>query len=234
MRALLTAGMICLGASVARAGTMALLGAGSVVAAGGGGGGTTTYDPAKENASMTLSGGNLIATANSTSPVAQVETINGAPSGKYYFEVTYAYATGSHVFVGICASTYNVTSGIGIDQSGSNCTHADLFGVYSNAVYKGDITNASPANGTTYTLGIAVDQTNKKFYARRITGGVASRGWNNNGGDPVAGTGGFDYTTGSTATEYPAVQVDVTSLPLTINTGGSAYALAAPTGYGNL
>jgi hypothetical protein len=202
--------------------------------------GTTTYDAAKKNSVMSLSGGNLIATATSnTSPPAQVETVNGVSSGKYYFEFTITWETGLHSILGLATSTYDATSGLGLDHLGNNCIYLDsgtsfFISTPTTATYLGDISNTSPVAGTTYTFGFAVDHTNKKIYGRRITGGAAARGYNNNAGNPVAGTGGYDYTTGSTATEYPTAQVDLVSTPITINTGGSAYALAAPSGYGNL
>src|SRR5215831_3248658 len=60
----------------------------------------TTWNPSDKNASITLSGGNLIAT-DSAAALAAVRSIHKLASGKYYWEITYNVADGASGGTGI-------------------------------------------------------------------------------------------------------------------------------------
>src|ERR1700733_2954875 len=118
---------------------------------------STTWDPTTI-ASVTLSGGNLVATGTGGSSPNQgacAPSSAGKTSGKWYFEVTFTNASGGNYGSGIgtTASTYtgmgnNATTGSEVFVSGA---------IYTNGAYTG-LTLGGRSSGD--VIGIAVDLDN--------------------------------------------------------------------------
>ena len=146
-----------------------------------GGGSFATWDAATVT-SVTLSGGDLVATNAGTTSLdqgARVATANGKTSGKYYHEVTITTKTsGSNAIgigVGTTASTYtnmqtSGTAGATLYIGGTSpITASSAGGISLGAIVAGDIVR------------IATDLDNRKIWFRRS----AATNWNNTvGADP--------------------------------------------------
>jgi len=151
-----------------------------------------TFDPAMSS-SVTLSGGNLIATNTGKVPAnqgASVASVNARSSGKYYFEATFITITGGAnlgVGIGTTTSTY---SGLG----GSATTGNNGLGsgtIWANGASTG-ISIGAYSNGQ--VAGVAVDLTNRKIWFRHSPSG----NWNNNASyNPATNTGGITIPSGA-------------------------------------
>jgi hypothetical protein len=196
-------------------------------------GGTTyaTWD-ASTVTSVTLSGGNLVATNTGTTSAdqgAKVAAANGKASGKHYFEMIWTTDAGggnTGFGVGTTASTYTAMGG--------NATTGDMLfrsgTVYSNGSVAGGYF-ATRTSGQ--TMGVAVDLDNRKIWFRNTPSG----NWNGTinagaGGDPVAGTFGVTIPAG---TIVPFLTFGGTSGVanniLTANFGATAFLGAVPSGF---
>jgi len=190
---------------------------------------TVTWEAATVT-SVTLSGGNLVATNTGTSATSQgahVVSTSGKTSGKYYFEDTLTTIVGAGganygIGVGTTASTYTnmgnaATTGVMMFRSGS---------IYSNGTNTGT-TLGSRSSGN--VIGVAVDLDNRKVWYR-----VAPSGnWNNSGSaDPATNVGGITIPAG---TMIPFATFGGTggaaSNVQTTNFGASAFTGAVPSGF---
>lgn len=182
---------------------------------------TTTWNPADKDASITLSAGNLTATKASGSGFCGVRAVASASTGKKYWELTWTSVTAGLCMVGIADGTWNLTANFLGQAAGSIgwTTSATIFGASGSA----DSWTAGDV------LSIALDIGGALIWFRRN----ASARWNASGSaDPATGTGGI--STSSVATPmFAAASLDATGDIVTANFGGSAYNLAAPSGFGN-
>lgn len=195
------------------------------VAISGGGGSTTTFDPANHSAGVTLSGGNLVATANTTNTNGQIaRAIASHSTGKYYNEFVVTTAPGGNLAPGIINGSQSVTNTF-LGGTGNNS-----IGWYKNGqvfLNNSAVTTISAfVQGNTIEMAVDLGNTNIWF---RVLGG----NWNNNGtANPATNTGGISISVITTPV-FPAVDVEDNNDAFTANFGGSAYADTPPSGFGN-
>jgi hypothetical protein len=181
---------------------------------------TTTFNPAQTAATITLSNGNLTATANSNSGAANTRSISCHSTGKFYAEFTIGTSTGGG------------TLGIGIADNGELSWLGS--GTHSVAMYDGGQVYYADATTTTYNSFAA---TNIVSMAVDVGGGlewwrVGSGNWNNSGSaNPATGAGGFSATLSGTI--CAAVEEEATTNAVTANFGATSYAQSVPAGFGN-
>jgi|SRR6516162_626505 len=186
---------------------------------------TTTWNPADASVSISLSGGNLIATAGATGDMA-VRATNFYSSGKHYFEVTVGstYAggdTGPGIMTFAAArDTFgqNATGGVIVYPAGAIYYNGSPAGLNIGAQSAGNI------------IGVAVDLTNMKIWYRLQTGS-----WNGSGTDnPATNTGGLSISTvfGSAAA-YPvqAFGPSASGSTSTVNFGATTFVNGPPSGF---
>ena len=172
----------------------------------------TTWNPSDKSASITLSGGNLIATGAGTPAAVRGTT---SKTSKVYYEVTVG-AVGVQYGLGVADSTYSLGGGLGGDQ--------DSAGYYSNGFIF--FNNSTFISGqATYTtgdiIGVAIDQPNNLIY-------FSKNGTYQNSAVPASGTGGVNYI--STAAIFAAFQTSGSDVA-TVNFGATSFNTAPPTGF---
>lgn len=191
------------------------------------GGATTTWDPAKKDSGVSLSGGNLIATQNDAFAFDRFLGVASHSSGKFYFEntlTTKASTNTSFLVTGIGNASTNSGDSIGNNANsvgangggGVSCNGSSL-GTYAAGIAQGDVQC------------IAVDLTANLFWVR-LNGGA----WNGGGSaDPATGVGGYTMTGLAAGPYFPAASFVTAGDVWTGNFGASAYAQTRPSGYGN-
>lgn len=188
---------------------------------------TVTWDPATVT-SVTMSGGNLVATNTGTTSAdqgARVVAASGKSTGKYYFEITWTTILGGANFglgAGTTASTYTGmgnggTTGVIMYRSGS------VWSIGSN------VSSVIGAWSSGQVAGIAVDLDNRRIWFRAANTSV----WNGSGSNnPATNTGGYTIPAG---TMVPFVTFGGTSgvanNVITANFGASAFTGATPAGF---
>ncbi len=186
---------------------------------------TLTWNPSDVNSNITLSGGNLIATRNSSFDgnfYGVRATGSGRTSGKFYFEATVGAAAVNNNQLCIAVSTISLSAN---PTSGTDTACWNNSGNV-NGAGGGSAINSYVANDV---LGVAVDLSAKLFWGR-----VNAGNWNNNGSaNPATGAGGIDISSITAGTYYPAAWQFVENAAFTANFGATAYANAAPSGFGN-
>lgn len=209
------------------------------VGGGGSGGGPSfiTLDPTTA-ASVSLSGGNLIATNTGTTSTSQgvsgPSSSGKTGSGKYYFEITVTTLTGGGGVgcgigkVGTAFSTMSTIPTNGVmcyaGNSGAIWTSGGNSGSDIGAVSNGDV------------ICVAVDLGNNRIWFRKNGGN-----WDNNSGhDPTDGSGlhgGFTFSSGNSMIPFVTFgsglvgPTGAASNVLTANFGATAFAQSAPSGY---
>jgi hypothetical protein len=135
-------------------------------------GSATTWNPADKNAAITLSGGNLIASATSGGVYVAARATNSLSSGKAYYEFTWS------AFTGIFSSSFSVT---GLGASGASLSSnvgaagATSFGIHTQgtilgATGSGD-TSAYLTSTSFYSTVIATQsQSSGKYYFELTVG----------------------------------------------------------------
>lgn len=112
------------------------------------------------------------------------------------------------------------------------------FAYYDNGAFSGNGVFLVAAQAFTGgdKVGVAVDRSNNKVWMRKIAGGTSCQNWNNVPSDnPATNTGGFSISFFSTTDIYPAARFfSGFTMSSIMNIGGSAYACAAPAGFGNM
>lgn len=182
----------------------------------GGGGATSTFDPATI-ANGVLSNGNLTYTHNAVTTQDGARTTTNHTAGKYYLEITLTsmLASGGNTGVsfGDTTATYaNQGSGLG---SHGIIEYLNTGDIYANGTKVGSGNGAGRAPATGDVIGMTIDVTNKQVWFQNITTGAAQQG---------------PFTPTSEA-NYQAMLVTNTSGGVyTINTGGSAFVGALPSG----
>lgn len=189
--------------------------------------GVSSWDPNNKHASITLSGGNLIATNGSSG---QHNVIGSAGSkrtsahGKRYLEIKLSVnpALGTQgCGVASLVNGYSTTSDVGACSFGVGFSADDVNWAFTQGI-SNIASGTSSFSGTNNFFGFAVDLTGNKIY-------ISYNGTYLNSGNPGAGTGGstIDSSNGLHPVAYCAENTDV----YTLNVGGTAFNTAAPAGY---
>jgi hypothetical protein len=198
-----------------------------------------TFDSATLS-SVTLSGGDLVATntgTTSNNQGAHVASASGKSSGKYYFEVTlttFVAGSGVGAGVGTAATSYGTQSAfpngahclaVGFGGSGNIDTSGGNSGFSLGALASGDV------------ICVAVDFTNSRIWFRKGAAGL----WNNaSGHDPTIGNGTGGGVTFTPASLVPFVtygthgfggQAGQSGNVMTANFGATAFVGTVPSGY---
>lgn len=194
-----------------------------VVAAAGGGGGATTWNPLDIN-NVTLSGGNLVATA--TAGGAGARTIASVVTNqKVYAEFVPTVAANDQRF-GFATATHANGAGLGSNESGVS----QSFGVQYLGAYldfsSADNSAAMPTFTTGDRVDIAYDDGAKRFWSR-VNGGA----WSNSG-DPAAGTGGRVVSVAGTL--FGALSIGFSTEVTTARFSSGSWVGTPPAGYTQL
>jgi len=181
-----------------------------------------TFDPATTTNAL-LSNGNLTATATGTSGFsgARVAPAAARATGKFYFEFTIVTSSSSSNAVGLLtpAAVYGDFAGTAL------CLRVVMNGIVS---LNGSSLVALGAFANGDIAGIAIDLGANLIWCRKNAGN-----WNASGtANPATATGGLSFTAASYA---PAAAwfANAVNDAYTINVGATAYANAAPSGFGN-
>jgi len=187
-------------------------------------GGVVTFDGIL-GSFMTLSNGNLTAThnaINSTPTGARSAAVQS--SGKYYFEITVAAYNGGGDGAGILLSSGTYAD---MCNTATNCTSVNFSSgnISTNNTFSGK-SLAALAPGA--VLGFAIDLTARTAWIRKGAGN-----WNNDAThNPATGAGGV--TIAATGGFSPAIVFNSwVGDNGTGNFGATAFANAAPSGFGN-
>ncbi len=167
----------------------------------------TSWNPADAGAGITLSNGNLTASANGSNAV---RSIFGASSGKWYWEVT--FANDQYFYVGVATSTRPISGGnqflyAAADQWTLRAVAGQKNGPGVNTGYAG-----VPASGTSVGVKLDMDAGTIGFVVNGVDYGTAFSGLV---GPLHAIVSGGDFPKNN----------------LTANFGGSAFAYPVPAGY---
>jgi SPRY domain len=149
-----------------------------------------TWNPADKDPDITLSNGNLTASASSGTFGNSVRATAGKSAGKWYWELVSAQT--EHVYFGVALSTHELNTDIG--QSANSWSMLDDGRKYHNA----SAASYGSDPGANAVIGIALDMDAGKIWWAINNSWQAS-------GDPGAGTNAaYSNVTG---TVYPAVTV---------------------------
>ena len=192
---------------------------------------TTGWNASDKSANITLSNGSPPLTVTSgTGTYESVRSIASASSGKVHWQLHLDSAVGgtSGFVQGFCTASHSLATVLGFSD------HS--FGWAASGVLLQDSSGVGNI-GATWTTGdwisFALNIPAKLFWVR-INGGnwLAADG---STGDPVAGTNGIDFSGMAAFTLFAACSTqDHATNAYTANFGATAYAFAAPSGYGNL
>tara|TARA_Y100001937_G_scaffold124868_1_gene190452 strand:- start:1905 stop:3308 length:1404 start_codon:yes stop_codon:yes gene_type:complete len=129
----------------------------------------------------------------------------GVRKGKWYWEAVITYQSNNEAYIGVASedhmvgeATYGGSSGGGPNMGGYDYVGYSTrsFGIYSNGNedYPSTVTRTGAWNGDAYTMGVALDMDNQKFYISR--NGVWTNGSNNDWGSSTfnASTGDIDIS----------------------------------------
>jgi hypothetical protein len=124
-----------------------------------------TWNPADKSVNITLTNGNLTATAGGTG--GSVRSTLGKSSGKWYFEI---YQSGGQNPVGIGNSSASLAHYAGYDVNG--------YGYLAGLLYHAGTTSYGGATSASHWWGIALDMDNKTltFIYNNISQGIAATG----------------------------------------------------------
>jgi hypothetical protein len=174
-----------------------------------------TFSMTDKNTSITLSNGNLTATATS-SEVAVRATV-GKTSGKWYWEVTAGSASSGLTSIGVLSMTAQLDFGLGNGAApGAGYSPSGTLSATSSSG------TSACAFSSSAVIGIALDLNMGVIY-------FSQSGVWQGGADPVSGSGGLSLGSISEAF-YPAVSLGYGDV-LTANFGQSSFAHAVPAGY---
>lgn len=190
-----------------------------------GGSSATTWNPSDKSAGITLSGGDLVATATANGVgVRSIATV--VTNQKVYFECVPAVNANNQMF-GFALTTHGLTVQVGNDE-GSGISRS--FGVRYTGVYEdfasADDGAAMPSWTTGDRVGIAYDDGTKRFWSR-----VNNGAWSNSG-DPAAGTGGRVVSV--TGTLYACVHIAFDTEVTTARFASTDWVDSAPSGFTQL
>lgn len=190
---------------------------------------TITWDSGKKNAAITLSNGNLTGSiASNTFYATMLGNGSGVSSGKKYFELTITTINPDGQGIGFGnASTNLAAAGGGNDLNSIGWRRGGTVAFNNSAIS----TIQTFAQGD--VLAMAVDFTGQLVWFRHSN----SLNWNNNGSaDPATGTGGIAFPSApplNAGPYFPATTLEIAADSFTANFGATAYAMTAPSGFGN-
>lgn len=176
----------------------------------------TTWNPA-DLLNVTLSGGNLIATASGAGGARSKEAVS---SGKYFWEHTYTTINTNSIANGVALSTASLST-----PSAGTSTILRINGnININGSYSGSTLGIISSGAA---IDVAVD-----FAAKLIWYRIAPAGnWNGSGtANPATGAGGLSIAAIATGPLY-ALFSGGTSDKITANFGDSAFSGAVPSGF---
>lgn len=179
----------------------------------------STWNPA-DLASVTLSGGNLTATATVTGAWVRAVDKKLPGAGKFYWEVRPTVWASGNTTHGFCASTLSSPSGV---TNNGICGFQLGGSLYVGPSWSG--INIGGSAGSTY--GIAVDLTGNLVWFR-----VAPAGnWNNSGTASPGGTGGLSITSIFSPDAVPLAALGTTNDAVVANFGDTAFSGVVPAGF---
>jgi hypothetical protein len=179
----------------------------------------STWNPSDKSASVTLSGGNLIATWNGSGGGARSTTSKAG--GKIYFEAQFTTINAS-TWVGLANATSVLTISNSVNVVFSQLDGSAVQGNGTTLGQNGGFLNAGQWGS------FAIDLTAARFWYRP-NGGL----WNNNASNnPATGVGGYSisYLVGPFFV-YCGATAGSAGNAVTLNVGGSSFAFAAPSGF---
>lgn len=188
----------------------------------------TTWNPA-DLTNLTLSGGNLVATASSGN--GGVRAVDRFLTGKYYFEVTETFSLGGGTMtIGVANANANLSTGYNAPTN-----VATVFNNSGSSIFVNSGTAVGSLGVTLVTgniISVALDLDNKRIWFRLAPSG----NWNGSGtANPATNTGGFDITAlfgGGSLTIGPAAFFGSSgSRVATANFGNTAFSGAVPAGF---
>jgi hypothetical protein len=198
----------------------------------------TTWDPASKSSEITLSNNNLTAAKNTGGTNANTtRSYKGNSAGKFYCEFgPLVEEFAQDVGIGLINANHVMQSGtlaslIGGDTNNSVAIYSD-GSVYINHVVVSS-TGLTWANGDGSKWGMAVDLDAKLIWFRKNAGN-----WNGSGAaNPATGAGGISFAGMNLVAPYYVGAGAITDVvfpdSVTVNFGATAYANAAPSGFGN-
>ena len=185
---------------------------------------TIAWNPSNKSAGITLSNSNCTAINNASGNNGVYGATAGFTTGKYYYEAT---------IVANDQTFYN-TVGVALLSQGV----ANLYGGGGGAgvaaggelLVNGSNTASLGGSSVGTVVGIAVDLGAGKIWAR-LNNGL----WDNNALDnPATGAGGWPFTvSGAVAPAMSSSSGTPGNMDVGANFGATAYANAAPAGFGN-
>jgi hypothetical protein len=188
---------------------------------------TTTWNPSDKTTNCDLTNGDLTATSNSTAKFG-ARSIASAATGKKYWEITITVRAGVFTMtVGVANASYSLSAAGYTGETANSLGWYDDNEVFFNGT--GTPLWVSWAQGD--VLCLALDLDNGKIWGRKNGGN-----WNNDvigNQDPANNIGGRTIPSGAL---YALVGSNTSSSigdSVTANFGGSAYAQAVPSGFGN-
>jgi hypothetical protein len=187
--------------------------------------GYATFDSSSV-ANVTLSLGDLKATHSNTTGNSGARSASLKTTGQWYFEITINQTNGTQDCLGALISTGSYTNFV---TDGTNCLAVYLPSgtIVSNNLGTGKSLGAIVAGNV---IGVAIDLSARKAWMRKGAGN-----WNGDAAaNPVTGTNGV--TLPATVSFAPAVgfggSFTAINDAMTMNAGQSAFANAAPSGFG--
>ena len=179
----------------------------------------TTWNPA-DVLNVTLSGGNLTATANAGGQIAARAHGVGHSTGKWYLEYSNLASAGGGGFgLGLLSDTLSANDGghIGVFTSGAFNVPGANGGSFSGSVLG-------------HTFGLAVDFT--AGFAWVTEDGVNWVGFNGGGtASPITGANGASLSGIPAGLMFPICAMFNTPSSATLNTGDQTFAFAVPAGF---
>lgn len=130
-----------------------------------------TWNPADKNASISLAGGNLVATTAAAGEVAVRGTISKS-SGKWFWEVT--VTGGSYGVYGVADSAHVLNLAPGEDAAHAGWGYLSSSGTYHNGAFTAY--GASYTTGDVIGIGLDLDAGSITFYKNGVSQGVAYTG----------------------------------------------------------
>jgi len=187
----------------------------------------STLDPSNKAAAVTLSGGNLSASA---SGVGAAQSTSFKTTGKWYFEVKYTTLNGSSgAFGGIANTSFSNTSGSGLGGANSAAMWPGSPSILF--VNNTNIQSMSPNISAGDVIGFAIDLTNNKMWVNDWT---SSSGWigGGAGANPATNTAGASLSTINSGGEiFAGVGFYTGGGAVTINFGTTSFTGSVPSGF---
>jgi hypothetical protein len=182
----------------------------------------TTWSPTDKN-NITLSGGNLVATA--TASLGWVRATDRQAVGKFYWEITATTFAQNSSGTGVAASWVSLASGLsGVlpETASINRTGVILIDGATSGISLGTITSGT-------VICVAIDLTARRIWFRLGAAG----NWNNNAANsPATNVGGIACNSlGNGIPVHPTFFGFTTAEAVTANFGDTAFTGAVPSGF---